>query len=87
MYPPDATQAVAQLARVVRPGGVIAFQEHDTAVVTDGRTSLPLHDRVRSWLREMLRHEGANLHMGFELDSVLSAAGLSVERVLQKQMS
>jgi ubiquinone/menaquinone biosynthesis C-methylase UbiE len=48
MYQPDAPQAVAQLVRAVRPGGVIAFQEHDTAAVTDSRTSLPLHDRVRS---------------------------------------
>ncbi len=79
MYQPDAPQAVAQLARAVRPGGVIAFQEHDTVAVTDSRTSLPLHDRVRSWLREMLRQEGANLHMGFELYSALAAAGLSVE--------
>lgn len=49
--------------------------------VTDGRASLPLHDRVRSWLREMLRLEGANLHMGFDLHSALTAAGLVVERV------
>jgi hypothetical protein len=29
----------------------------------------------------MLRLEGANLHMGFDLHSALSAAGLTVERV------
>jgi ubiquinone/menaquinone biosynthesis C-methylase UbiE len=81
MYQPDAPQSVAWLARAVRPGGVIAFQEHDTVEVTDRRTGLPLHDRVRSWLREMLRREGANLHMGLDLYSVLTAAGLSVERV------
>lgn len=81
MYQTDAAQAVAQLARAVRDGGVIAFHEHDMVAVTDGRTVLPLHDRVRFWLREMLRHEGANLHIGFELHSALSAAGLSVERV------
>jgi SAM-dependent methyltransferase len=81
MYQADAPQAVAQLARAVRTGGVIAFHEHDTVAVADSRTSLPLHDRVRSWLREMLRREGANLHMGFELHSALSAAGLSVKHV------
>ncbi len=81
MYQSDAAQAVAQLADAVRTGGVIAFHEHDMVAITDSRTSLPLHDRVRSWLREMLRLEGANLHMGFELHSSLSAAGLVVERV------
>lgn len=81
MYQLNAARAVAQLARAIRPGGVIAFHEHDMIAVNDDRTLLPLHDQVRSWLREMLRCEGANLHMGFDLYSVLSAAGLTVERV------
>lgn len=81
MYQSNAAQAVAQLAIAIRPGGVIAFHEHDMVAISNGPTSLPLHDRVRSWLREMLRVEGANLHMGFELHSTLSAAGLAVERV------
>lgn len=81
MYQPDAAQAVAKLTDAVRSGGVIAFHEHDMVEVSDGRALLPLHDRVRSWLREMLRLEGANLHMGFELHSALSAAGLVVEGV------
>lgn len=81
MYQPDAAQAVAQLTDAVRPGGLIAFHEHDMVTVSDGRTSLPLHDRVRSWLREMLRLEGANLRMGFDLHSALTTAGLTVECV------
>lgn len=81
MYQPDAARAVTQLIDAIRPGGVIAFHEHDMVEISDGQTSLPLHDRVRSWLRAMLRREGANLRMGFELHSALSAAGLAVERV------
>jgi ubiquinone/menaquinone biosynthesis C-methylase UbiE len=81
MYQPDAKRAVTQLSDAVRPGGVIAFHEHDMVEIGDGRTSLPLHDRVRSWLREMLRREGANLRMGFDLYSTLASAGLVVERV------
>lgn len=81
MYQPGATEAVSQLTDAVRSGGVIAFHEHDMVEISDSRTPLPLHDQVRSWLREMLRHEGANLSMGFQLHSALSAAGLTVERV------
>ncbi|MBM0103281.1 methyltransferase domain-containing protein [Steroidobacter sp. S1-65] len=81
MYQSDAAQAISQLTDAVRSGGVIAFHEHDMVEISDGRTALPLHDQVRSWLREMLRHEGANLNMGFQLHSALSAAGLAVERV------
>lgn len=81
MYQPDAAEAVTQLVDAIRSGGVIAFHEHDMAIVSDGRTYLPLHNRVRSWLREMLRREGANLHMGFDLHSALVSAGLIVERL------
>jgi SAM-dependent methyltransferase len=81
MYQADAAQAVAQLTDAIRNGGVIAFHEHDMVDMSDRRAPLPLHDRVRSWLREMLRLEGANLHMGFDLHSALSAAGLAVECV------
>lgn len=81
MYQSDAVKAVTQITRAIRPRGIIAFHEHDTIAMEDSRTSLPLHDQVRSWLREMLRCEGANLHMGFDLHVALSAAGLAVERV------
>ncbi|GFE79517.1 methyltransferase [Steroidobacter agaridevorans] len=81
MYQPDASLAVAQLVDAIRPGGVIAFHEHDMVAISDSSTPLPLHDRVRSWLREMLRLEGANLHMGFGLHSALSVGGLAVQRV------
>lgn len=80
MYQSDAAQAVAQLVDAIRPGGAIAFHEHDMVEVSND-SPLPLHDRVRSWLREMLRREGANLRMGFGLHSALSANGLIVERV------
>lgn len=81
MYQPDAAQAVTQLARAIRPGGLIAFHEHDTIAVNDAPVRLPLHDQVRSWLREMLRKEKVNPHMGFDLHGALSAAGLEVECV------
>jgi SAM-dependent methyltransferase len=80
MYQPDPTTAVRQLARVVRPGGLVWFHEHDTTIVPHD-ACLPLHDRVRGWLDAMLRNEGASLRMGHELFGVLRGAGLEVEHV------
>lgn len=37
MYQREAAHALAQLARAVRPGGLIAFHEHDTSAVNDAR--------------------------------------------------
>jgi ubiquinone/menaquinone biosynthesis C-methylase UbiE len=81
LYQADPAEAIRQLARAVRPGGLVWFHEHDTVQVSDERTALPLHDRVRAWLHDMLQAEHAHLHMGFDLHTVLSSAGLNVEQV------
>jgi hypothetical protein len=44
-------------------------------------TPLPLHERVHEWIWRTVEREGANVHMGFNLASVLEQAGLTVEQV------
>jgi hypothetical protein len=44
-------------------------------------TPLPLHERVHGWIWRTVEREGANVHMGFDLASVLEQAGLTVEQV------
>ena len=80
MYQADPVAAVRALAKAVKPGGLVFFHEHDMIDIRSGHV-LPLHDRVRGWLRGMLEAEGANLHMGFDLHRVLSEADLRVEAV------
>lgn len=81
MYQPDAVSAVRGLARAVRPGGLILFQEHDVTMVPASLTRLPLHEQVHGWMWRTVEREGGNLHMGFDLPSVLERAGLVVEHV------
>jgi SAM-dependent methyltransferase len=79
MYLPDATQAVATLARALRPGGIMAFQEHSPLQRPEGGRKLPLHDRVRSWIWLTVDREGGNINMGFDLAAALTRAGLRLE--------
>lgn len=79
MYQPDAAAALRTLSACLRPGGLVAFQEHDSTCAST--VSLPLHDRFRSWLWTTVEREGANIHMGFGLAGALSQAGLAVEHV------
>ncbi|MEO7715938.1 MAG: methyltransferase domain-containing protein, partial [Capsulimonas sp.] len=47
MYQSNPAHAIRSLARALRPGGLVVFQEHD-ATMTPGRlTPLPLHERVQ----------------------------------------
>ncbi|MCY1047537.1 methyltransferase domain-containing protein [Corallococcus sp. bb12-1] len=81
MYQPDAVEALRGLARVLRPGGLMAFQEHDSTVAPTSLRPLPLHARVREWMWRTVEREGGNVHMGFGLASALTRAGLTVEHL------
>jgi ubiquinone/menaquinone biosynthesis C-methylase UbiE len=76
MYLPAPGDTLRRLVSALRPGGVVAVQEHDATMVPAGRPQLPLHDRVMSWIWTTVEREGGNLHMGFELATVLEDAGL-----------
>lgn len=75
MHLPDPVALVARLRGVVRPGGVIAFQE----VVLGSRTSqpvLPLLTAFNTLLLETFRRLGRPVDMGLRLAAVFAAAGL-----------
>ena len=81
MYQPDPVDAIRRLADALRPGGLVVFQEHDSLMGPASRMPLPLHERVHGWMWRTIEREGANIHMGFDLASVLEQAGLIVEQV------
>jgi hypothetical protein len=57
------------------------FQESDSAMLPGRKAPMPLRDQVIRWMWKTVECEGANIHMGFELSSVLEQAGLVVEHV------
>jgi ubiquinone/menaquinone biosynthesis C-methylase UbiE len=81
MYQADPVDAVRRLARSVRPGGLIVFQEYDSTVPPTSLVPFPLEEQVRRWIWETLERSGADVHMGFKLYSVLMEAGLSAPEV------
>ena len=76
MYQADAVAAVRALARHLRPGGVMVFQEHDTTMAPASLENFTLHRQAQGWLREMIAREGADLHIGFNLHGIFTQAGL-----------
>lgn len=81
MYQADAAAALRGLARALKPGGVVVFQEHDATLTPASPAPMPLHAQAVDWMWRTVKAEGGNLHMGFELGDALKTAGLQVEHV------
>lgn len=79
MYQADILEAVRVLSKSLRPGGIMAFQEHDTTMIPASLGDFPLHRLASSWVHGMIEREGADLHIGFNLHHILTQAGLIVE--------
>ena len=76
MYLPDPVSLLRSVARVVRSGGVIAFQEPSWAAMLALGAGLPLWSQVRHLIHEILVRSGANPEMGPVLYRALQEAGL-----------
>jgi len=81
MYLPEPIEAIRKIAATLRPGGVVAFLEHDSTMVPCRLEPLPLQERVSSWIRKTIEREGADIHIGFNLPHLFGQAGLTLEHV------
>lgn len=72
---PDPSATVAQLAKHLRPGGLMFFHELDW----DGARSsprAPTYDQVCDWIGRMVEAGGAQAHLGPRLPAIFANAGL-----------
>lgn len=71
----EPARALARLASLVKPGGIIAFQELDFSGLRFSEP-LPLCTQCRAWVLTALRATGADPEMGLKLHKTFIAAGL-----------
>ena len=81
MYLADPATVLRQLAVLLRPGGVMAFQEDDFTLLPGRLGDWALHDRVLGWLRAMILAEGGDPGIGFQLPDLLTEARLALRDV------
>jgi len=74
-YRRDPVRDLQTLARCLRPGGLLVFQEFDLLA---GRTipPAPVVDQARQWIIEAFERVGIDLQMGPKLYAVFREAGL-----------
>jgi ubiquinone/menaquinone biosynthesis C-methylase UbiE len=76
MFLPDPVFVLRSVVRLVRPGGVVAFQEPSWAPMLALGAGLPVWSQVRNLVHEILLRSGANREMGPALYRVFQEAGL-----------
>jgi SAM-dependent methyltransferase len=75
MHQPDPAGMLRKLARVLNPGGIVAFQEFDICGAHSFPPS-PTFDQCLEWIAAALAKTGTDTRMGVRLYSTFLAAGL-----------
>lgn len=65
-----------KLARLLRPGGIVAFQEKVLTVPITAVPPMPAVEKVRSWMDQARGQARVELEMGAKLPQIFAAAGL-----------
>ena len=78
MYLPDPERLIARLPALLKPGGLLAVQEHDSTGLPTSTAPLPLHREVHGWIWDTVESEGGRRTMGMTLPALLEAAGWTV---------
>jgi len=76
MYLPDPVAVLYSLSQVLRPGGILAFQEPAWSSSFALAANLPLWSAALSVSRETFEHSGANPELGLRLYKMFQEAGL-----------
>jgi len=78
MFLPDPTSVVRSLFKLVRPGGVIAFQEPTWIPFLASSARLPLWSKTLGAIHETFLRSGVNPEMGPDLYRIFQEVGLPV---------
>lgn len=84
LYVGDMVVALQAIARHLRPGGIVAFQEADfslTESLSANETFTPLYRQLLYWWAELFRRAGSHRHMATSMRDAFLQAGLPLPQM------
>ena len=84
LYVADQTVALQAIARHLRPGGILAFQEMDFSFsesLVGNEIFTPLHRQLHYWFAELFRRAGSHRHMAISMSEAFLQAGLPLPQM------
>ncbi|WP_321289549.1 class I SAM-dependent methyltransferase [uncultured Sunxiuqinia sp.] len=81
MYLSNLQSTIVAAIKHLKPNGIFLAQENNISHVPIGLESMPHHKKINDLIRKTLERENVNFNLGFELNTILTNAGLTVENV------
>lgn len=78
MYQSDPVAIIRRLKRLLKPDGIMLFQESDENGALLNGPDLPLHNQAQDWIWKTVKHEGGHTHIGSELYGMMKSAGMHI---------
>jgi ubiquinone/menaquinone biosynthesis C-methylase UbiE len=79
MYLPDAAATLVRLARLAKPGTILAFQEHARADLPTSAGDLPVHRQCYRMAWDTVAAEKGDVTLGYRLAHLMREAGFAIE--------
>lgn len=76
MHQPDPVSMLRKLSRLLRPGGIIAFQEYDISGAAHSFPECRTYEQGLAWIAAAFTKTGTDVRLGAKLYSAFVAAGL-----------
>nr|WP_241488657.1 methyltransferase domain-containing protein [Sphingomonas sanguinis] len=80
MYLPDAAATLTQLARLAKPGTILALQEHARADLPAGTNALPVHRQCYGMMWDTVAAEKGDVALGYRLAALIRTKGFAIEQ-------
>ncbi len=78
---PDATAALRSLSRLVRPGGIVVFQEVSWSLAQAANAGLSLWSACAAFTRDTIARTGADTDVGLSLHRIFLEAGIPAPEI------
>ncbi|GAA0466626.1 methyltransferase domain-containing protein [Parasphingorhabdus litoris] len=79
MYLPDAGETVRRLAALLKPDGLMIFQEHSAIGMPFAAQPIPQHRQAHDWMWRTIAAEQGTITMGLDLPKLFKQAGLGID--------
>lgn len=81
MYLPDAAATLTSVARMAKPGTILAFQEHARADLPTSAGDLLEHRRCYRMIWDTVAAENGDVTLGYRLAGMIRKAGFAIEHM------